>query len=444
MGQKGGRHRHIGRGASLTGAMAAAGAPGAAGGGAAGGRVREFVAVRGGGGGAWPPGAAPPAPAGGARGEGGRGGEPAERELEAARVEWARRAGEQREALRALSGALAPVLERAAGCAGELRASLEAGRVLERECAALRAENAALVGRCEAAEARHAALQRDFQVVILESVRLARASAVGEAGESAARTPAVPEPRAPVSSSMGGTSPSCAGVSQKRFLETLREFQAASSETSSEGGLLESSEAASCAAGECPPRSPEDPAEAPESSVALEEAPPSEDRGSSFFGIPWGDLQRHLGALRAGGVLPHLDDSEEEEDGAGAGEGKDGLAERGAEGQRACSAQEMASACSSSAPDRWAPALGRGGRELLARYRHALVEVQRAHEPGEAWGKRSGPRLAGGRRAAAGGQKENRRDLVSHVPASSQQPWKPAGRAAPQAAVAAVAAAAPR
>ena len=425
----------------------AAGAPGAAGGGAAGGRVREFVAVRGGGGGAWPPGAAPPAPAGGGRGEGGRGGEPAERELEAARVEWARRAGEQREALRALSGALAPVLERAAECAGELRASLEAGRVLERECAALRAENAALVGRCEAAEARHVALQRDFQAVILESVRLARASAVGEAGESAARTPAVPEPRAPASSSMGGTSPSCAGVSQKRFLETLREFQAASSETSSEGALFESSEAASCAAGECLPRSPEDPAEAPEmheSSVELEEAAPSEGRGSSFFGIPWGDLQRQLGVLRAGGVLPHLDDSEEEEDGAGAGEGKEGLAERGAEGQRACSAQEMASACSSSAPDRRTPALSPEGRELLARYRHALAEVQRAHKPGEAWGKRSGPRLAGGRRAAAGGQKENRRDLVSHVPASSQQPWKPAGRAAPLAAVAAVVAAAPR
>ena len=365
----------------------------------------------------------------------------AERALGGARPEWARRAGAQRAEVAAIRAALGPVLESAAARAGELEDARRRGVELERECAALRAENAALSGRCEAAEARHAALQRDFQAVMLESVRLAQ---LATCGEDPAPAPALaPDPASTPAATLADqhpeghpateAPPACreaapvesAGYSEKLFQRTLREFQAASSESSWEAA---SSEAASEQASACS-------AAVPASSAA--------GQGSSFFGIPWGDVRRQLAVLRTGASLvgPHLSEDEDQTEsesqseeeaktGAGGRGGRAGaLAERAAASQASWPGGGPPSSARSNSWGSGAPAEGPRGRELLMRYRHALAEVQRTSGPGTLAALERGRLAAPGQ--SGGAQKENFDSTPPKGESSDAgRPWKPPGRAA--------------
>jgi len=368
----------------------------------------------------------------------------AERALGGARAEWARRAGAQRAEVVAIRAALGPVLESAAARAGELEDARRRGLELERECAALRAENAALAGRCEAAEARHAALQLDFQAVMLESVRLAQLTTCGEdTAPAPGPTPApAPAPASTPAATLADQHPEghpaaeaplayreaapveSAGYSEKLFQRTLREFQAASSESSWEAA---SSEATSEQTSACS-------AAGPAASAA--------GQGSSFFGIPWGDVQRQLAVLRSGASFAGLALSEDEdlaeskslsdeEAKTGSG-GRDGLAGPVA----GCAGASWASWPGGGPPslaqsNSWgngAPAEGPRGRELLVRYRHTLAELQRTSGPGALAALERGRLAAPGQ--SSGAQKENLDPIPPKGAISDAgRPWKPPGRA---------------
>ena len=323
--------------------------------------------------------------------------------------------------------------------AGECEDARRRGIELERECAALRAENAALARRCEAADARHAALQRDFQAVMLESVRLARLAATRGEEPAPAPAPAAavaaladlpcvghPAAEAPPPPPRAAAPLQSAGYGERLFQRTLREFQAACSESSweaaSEGAASERASACSTVG--------------PAASTA--------GQGSSFFGIPWGDVQRQLAALRSGAPIAAGPDSSEDENQSESDDlsEEEARADAGDRGGRAGVAGEHGSASRASRPgggtpssarsNSWgcgAPSAGPRGRGLRMRYRHALTAMQRTSGPGTPAALERGRSAAPGQ--GGGASKEN----VAPTPfkganSDAGRPWKPPGRAA--------------